>query len=153
MCSTVPDQPDPILAGQCRVVWDGQPRSNWIGSEPAQKPPASLTSFASADPTVTAGVQNNIQVSQSSPIPIPSTTSTITVFTLPTPAPLARPTIQNDEDDDDVDFVFERRDNFNVSSVRLSNGQTVLNVTRGGSEVAAVLDNECLWALNYPVSV
>ncbi|KAH8835940.1 hypothetical protein DL96DRAFT_1666532 [Flagelloscypha sp. PMI_526] len=59
MCNTVPDQPDPIAAQQCRVIWDGTPKENWIAGE-GKPAPASTSSTASADPSLTSALQNKL---------------------------------------------------------------------------------------------
>lgn len=146
MCNTVPDKPDPIAAGQCRVIWDGVPRDNWIEGETSSPASASSSSptdssvpvtsaTASADASLTSGFQNQIVATSTSTVFVAPTATTIEVT-----SPILRITDRSDE-------------NLKVVGFSVGN-QTAVNITgMGYDDTRAELDESCLWALNYPVSI
>ncbi|KAG5651226.1 hypothetical protein H0H81_009421 [Sphagnurus paluster] len=165
MCSWVPANLDLY---NCPVVWNGTKGANAVGT-PADDPlHASRPEYASVDP-VDTNIASEPITSLPSTISTSSTTSqlatptTIVVKTTITPlslpdvvtvfVPPARATPAIDDDGVTINFRSLKRETPQIEAFQEA-GQTKVNISGiGFSNGPATLDQNCVWSLNWPVSV
>jgi len=165
LCSWVPAN---LNVASCQVIWSARAESQ-INSAPnslnfSGDPVESVTSQATSTPLPAPSSSSSLSTVSSSSVPSYLdllTTRTITVLVLPRPTTITSMsggTPRRDETEDD-DYENEEDEEYQLGSrdvqiIPSQQGQPV-SVTLVGltCENRTILDNSCLWSLNWPVSV
>jgi len=165
LCSWVPAN---LNVASCQVIWSARAESQ-INSAPnslnfSGDPVESVTSQATSTPLPAPSSSSSLSTVSSSLVPsyldlLATRTITVLVFPRPTTiSSMSAGTPRRDETEDD-DYENEEDEEYQLGSrdvqiIPSQQGQPV-SVTLVGltSENRTILDNSCLWSLNWPVSV